>query len=30
MDAVDPALFDQATAAVTSVAGVRSVRELRH
>jgi cation diffusion facilitator family transporter len=29
MDAVDPALVDQATAAVASVAGVRSVRELR-
>src|SRR6266480_3109459 len=28
MDAVDPALVDQATAAVTSVAGIRSVREL--
>ena len=29
MDAVDPALVDQATAAVTSVAGVVGVRELR-
>ena len=29
MDAVDPALVDQATAAVTSVAGIRAVRELR-
>lgn len=29
MDAVDPALVDQATAAVASVTGVRSVRELR-
>jgi len=29
MDAVDPALVDQATAAVASVAGVRDVRELR-
>jgi cation diffusion facilitator family transporter len=29
MDAVDPALVDQATAAITSVAGVRAVRELR-
>ena len=29
MDAVDPALVDQATAAVTSVAGVKAVRELR-
>jgi cation diffusion facilitator family transporter len=29
MDAVDPALVDQATAAVISVAGIESVRELR-
>jgi divalent metal cation (Fe/Co/Zn/Cd) transporter len=29
MDAVDPDLVDQATAAVTSVAEVRAVRELR-
>ncbi len=29
MDAVDPALVDQATAAVTSVTGVQAVRELR-
>jgi cation diffusion facilitator family transporter len=29
MDAVDPALVDQATAAVTSVPGIRAVRELR-
>ena len=29
MDAVDPALVDQATAAVTSVTGIRAVRELR-
>jgi len=29
MDAVDPALVDQATAAVTGVPGVRGVRELR-
>jgi len=29
MDAVDPALVDQATAAVGSVAGVKEVRELR-
>lgn len=29
MDAVDPALVDQATAAVASVAGIDSVRELR-
>jgi len=29
MDAVDPALVDQATAAVTSVTGIRDVRELR-
>jgi cation diffusion facilitator family transporter len=29
MDAVDPALVDQATAAVTSVPGVQAVRELR-
>jgi cation diffusion facilitator family transporter len=29
MDAVDPALVDQAAAAVTSVADIRSVRELR-
>jgi cation diffusion facilitator family transporter len=29
MDAVDPALVDQATAAVTSVAGIKGVRELR-
>jgi cation diffusion facilitator family transporter len=29
MDAVDPALVDQATAAVTSAAGIRTVRELR-
>jgi cation diffusion facilitator family transporter len=29
MDAVDPALVGQATAAVTSVAGIRTVRELR-
>src|SRR5436305_2870206 len=29
MDAVDPALVDQATAAVMSVNGVRQVRELR-
>lgn len=29
MDAVDPALVDQATAAVTSADGIRAVRELR-
>jgi cation diffusion facilitator family transporter len=29
MDAVDPALVDQATAAVTSVPGIKTVRELR-
>lgn len=29
MDAVDPALVDQATAAVTSVPGIKAVRELR-
>ncbi len=29
MDAVDPVLVDQATAAVTSVAGIEGVRELR-
>jgi cation diffusion facilitator family transporter len=29
MDAVDPALVDQATAAVASAAGIRAVRELR-
>ncbi len=29
MDAVDPALVDQATAAVTSVTGIQTVRELR-
>jgi divalent metal cation (Fe/Co/Zn/Cd) transporter len=29
MDAVDPALVEQATAAVISVAGIDSVRELR-
>jgi divalent metal cation (Fe/Co/Zn/Cd) transporter len=29
MDAVDPALVDQATAAVTSVAGITGVRDLR-
>ncbi len=29
MDAVDPALVDQATAAVTTVAGIDAVRELR-
>lgn len=29
MDAVDPTLVDQATAAVTSVAGISGVRELR-
>jgi len=29
MDAVDPVLVDQATAAVTSVSGIDEVRELR-
>ena len=29
MDAVDPALMDQATAAVTSVSGIDGVRDLR-